>query len=49
MSAFVSFWVGCLVGSIVGVMAVSLVVVARDAEEREQRMRERMAKGNDDE
>lgn len=37
MNAFVSFWVGCLVGAIVGIMSLALVVVARDAEEREQR------------
>lgn len=38
MNAFVFFWVGCLVGAIVGIMSLALVVVARDAEEREQRM-----------
>lgn len=38
MSAFVAFWIGCLVGAVVGVMSLALVVVARDAEEREQRM-----------
>lgn len=38
MSTFTAFFVGCLVGAIVGIMSLALVVVARDAEEREQRM-----------
>lgn len=41
MSTFTAFWVGCLVGAVVGVMALSFVVVARDAEERQQRINER--------
>lgn len=44
MSAFASFWVGCLVGAVTGVMAMALAVVARDAEEREERFRERKDK-----
>lgn len=39
MSAFVSFWVGCVTGAVVGMMCLALMVVAKDAEEREQRMR----------
>lgn len=38
MSTFTAFFVGCLVGAIVGIMSLALVVVARDAEDREQRM-----------
>lgn len=49
MSAFVSFWVGCLVGAVTGVMAMALVIVARDAEERAQRMNEERLKGEENE
>ena len=49
MSAFVSFWVGCLVGAVTGVMAMALVIVARDAEEREQKIREERMKGEENE
>lgn len=38
MSTFTAFFVGCFVGAIVGIMSLALVVVARDAEEREKRM-----------
>lgn len=39
MSTFVAFCVGCLTGCVIGVFSLAALVAARDAEDREQRMR----------
>ncbi len=44
MGAFAAFWVGCAVGAVVGIMSLALVTVARDAEERAEKLRERTEK-----
>ena len=49
MSAFVSFWVGCLVGAVTGVMAMALVIVARDAEERAEKINNERLNGEENE
>ena len=44
MGAFAAFWVGCAVGAVVGIMSLALVTVARDAEQRAEKLRERTDK-----
>ena len=42
---FIAFWSGVGVGVVIGITIFACVVVARDADERMERMRER---GNED-
>ena len=45
MDSFVSFWVGMCAGACLGVMIMSFMMVIRQTEERAEREREKMAKG----
>lgn len=38
MNELIAFFVGCVVGCVLGIFSLAVLVASRDAEEREQRM-----------